>query len=392
MKNSGRMSFAAIWIIFVFMGLYLSKISKIQIVGLADEWKTGDWLINYADGFVRRGLLGEIALFFNSLWGCDLLWTVVNVKILLYTVIVVFFLLLSLRMKIGAVDLVLVLAPWGFMFDLNDPQSTGRKEIVLLAVFIFYVYLQTFHDHRKDTAFYRRWEFWFMIAIFPFLTLVHEGLTFFFHFFLLHLVFKKKVLSKNDLISFLIPYIASIFMLILIYLYFKGDAHTANSICLELQSRGVDASVCAGAISSLGSYEFQITTDYAKAFVLPILGTMVFLMCYGVWVFPENFRRCFLMLSLVSLLPTLPLYIMAADWGRWIHIWGVLMFVSIYSNKPFKKLNLSGWSLSLKMFAIVVTSFYLFSWKIPHMLWKTDLSNVRFYYPQDLCGWMKALL
>ena len=33
-----------------------------QTMAVRDPWVIGDWLINYAGGFVRRGLMGELPL------------------------------------------------------------------------------------------------------------------------------------------------------------------------------------------------------------------------------------------------------------------------------------------------------------------------------------------
>jgi hypothetical protein len=39
------------------MSAYLYMVVGLQRVAAASPWITGDWLINYADGFVRRGLI-----------------------------------------------------------------------------------------------------------------------------------------------------------------------------------------------------------------------------------------------------------------------------------------------------------------------------------------------
>ena len=37
-----------------------------------DSWQYGEWLINYNNGFVRRGLIGEIILLISSLFNNNL--------------------------------------------------------------------------------------------------------------------------------------------------------------------------------------------------------------------------------------------------------------------------------------------------------------------------------
>jgi hypothetical protein len=34
-----------------------------QVSAGGHPWKTGDWLINYSDGLIRRGLSGSLSLF-----------------------------------------------------------------------------------------------------------------------------------------------------------------------------------------------------------------------------------------------------------------------------------------------------------------------------------------
>src|SRR5512146_2921331 len=40
---------------------YWGIVISIQRQYVLDPWITGDWLVNYSDGFVRRGLVGEFS-------------------------------------------------------------------------------------------------------------------------------------------------------------------------------------------------------------------------------------------------------------------------------------------------------------------------------------------
>src|SRR5213594_160786 len=39
---------------------YLFLVVAVQRLESSSAWITGDWLINYSDGFIRRGLIGEV--------------------------------------------------------------------------------------------------------------------------------------------------------------------------------------------------------------------------------------------------------------------------------------------------------------------------------------------
>ena len=56
-----------------------------------DEWMVADWLINYAAGFVRRGLSGELILFASDVFGVRANILVFVVFFSLFTILCVLF-------------------------------------------------------------------------------------------------------------------------------------------------------------------------------------------------------------------------------------------------------------------------------------------------------------
>jgi hypothetical protein len=56
-ENARRAWLAAL---FALISAYLFLVVVVQRIAASSNWITGDWLINYSDGFVRRGLMGEI--------------------------------------------------------------------------------------------------------------------------------------------------------------------------------------------------------------------------------------------------------------------------------------------------------------------------------------------
>src|SRR5262245_2344358 len=99
-------------------------------------WAYSEWLISYADGFVRRGLVGELLLRFCS----DSLVSAVNhwIFIVYATLIALFCLLIILRAEDNlARAAVAVLIPGGLVQMAFTNEFYYRKEA------IFHVYLLT---------------------------------------------------------------------------------------------------------------------------------------------------------------------------------------------------------------------------------------------------------
>src|ERR1044071_187212 len=183
MKSLRATATASSLALLVIVGAYLFLIIRLQRAAATSAWITGDWLINYSDGFVRRGVIGEICRRLYLLASIDPVTAVIAVKALCYALLCAALLIVVIRRTIGAIELALFISPAALPFEIYDPLGSGRKEIVLLAVFAIYV-LADLLAPASEGQFWERWRFWFLLVALPILTLVHEGLFFFFPFFL----------------------------------------------------------------------------------------------------------------------------------------------------------------------------------------------------------------
>ena len=86
------------WIMIGFMGLYL--FGKLIRVYVDFTWAipSGNvaftpttWLVNYAGGFVRRGLQGQVLLWLHNVFGVEPQFVVVVTSITLYVCLLAFF-------------------------------------------------------------------------------------------------------------------------------------------------------------------------------------------------------------------------------------------------------------------------------------------------------------
>lgn len=343
-----------------FLSFYLIEVIRYQESFAFHPWIAGDWLINYSNGFIRRGSVGALIDKFSGTLNIAPWNLVLEIKLVLYISWLLAFYSLAFKKSIGVLEFILIFSPWAFLFDLHDPQGSGRKELVLLSTFSVYLYFIIFYPPIKKSLFHN-WAFYFLLITLPALTITHEGLFFYFQFFLLPLVFHKK--SNKFYLEFFIPYVIAASVALLIWLSFKGDATYASSICNDLIGKGFHRSICEGAISAINPAAVYFDSLYFKVYIPIFFLTLIPLALY---LYKSSSlsgtQNTYLLLA--SIIPTIPLYFISYDWGRWIHIYGLLsliLFMGIKIHNP--KLN------QASMIALLpIGFFYIFSWIIPHSI------------------------
>jgi hypothetical protein len=376
----GLLSFAALCAI---LYLYFLRVNEIQFEFKHHGYITSDWLINYTNGLVRRGLFGEIAMQTNRLLGISPVEVVLIGKYLAYGVLCGSILLLAIVKGIGFIEILLLISPWALMFDLNDPGGSGRKEILLFASFVFFTLLQVFSKSSPKSIF-KRWDFYYLLIVMVVISFMHEGLIFFFPFFYLPL-YLKRGFNKSDFLTFFIPYLASLLVLAVLYVFFKGNKETADAICNSLNPWSVNGSLGCDAIHLLAGKHPKAHIGFIKSFTPLLLLTMIPIYCYGRWIAGLTKHHLFLAM-VISLILTVPLYGIAIDWGRWIHISGLLLFITFFSLKgagtPIRKP-----SLIAIMLVLCLAVPYTFYWRIPHTVGE---HKVFWWWTQDPAGYIEA--
>lgn len=353
-KNNFYIIFLAIFFIF-----YLIKIFEYQKIFLIHPWITGDWLINYSNGFIRRGFIGEMIARLSVIFDASILSLALSLKYAIYLTWILFFFLLAQRKRIGLLEITLILAPWAFLFDLHDPQGSGRKELLLVCTFTIFVYLLILEKQIK-TIYRINWTFYYLIILLPLLTIIHEGLFFYFQFFLVALFFIKE--DKKLLKTFGLPYLLSFTLLLLMYVFFKGDTSYSNTICEHLIRQNISKSICDGAIAAINPSGVYFTELYYSIYI-PILALTIIPLLLYIKVCSYYSASRIIIITLLLWLPTAPLYFISFDWGRWIHIGGLLTLTTFIGLKDkFFHLNLK------EFFFFPICIVYIFCWVIPHSI------------------------
>ena len=388
-RKFSALGFLSLAVLGAILYLYFVRVNEIQW-GFRDHgYITGDWLINYTNGLVRRGLFGEIAMQTRHWFGDSPVAAVLASKAFAYAILCGSIFLLAIVKGVGLIEILFLISPWALMFDLNDPPGSGRKEILLFASFTFFALLQVFYKSPAKSIL-KRWDFYYLLVVMSSLAFTHEGLIFFFPFFYLPL-YLKRGFQKSDFLTFFVPYVASLLVLVVLYVFFKGDKVTADAICNSLSPWSVNGSLGCDAIYLLSGKHPKAHIGFIKSFTPLMLLTMAPIYCYGRWIAGLTKHYLFLAM-LAALLLTVPLYGIAIDWGRWIHISGLLFFITFFSLKGAGSAStisksLHKPSLIAVMLVLCMAVPYTFYWRIPHTVGE---NKVFWWWTQDPAGYIEA--
>jgi len=335
------------------------------------RWQIAEWLINYQAGFVRRGLSGQVVYLLGN--GQNLLQILYSLTIFFYIVYTSIFVALYFLAKVNNVRVLLlaILLP-GSLFQMGMTiQFFTRKEILFLILFgllcLQYVWMrrtQSLSDGKQNQHLHCQlfWMYAIAIAGGALMTLVHEGYVFMSYpltFLLLWVV--KKECPQSALAKWgVILYGISIPAIFLVCAMHRGDAVMAQAVweSLSLNDRLKLANpapyTAFGPIASLGwGFQQNLLTIYGvfvtggwKYWLLYLVGNGLILGIIANQInlglnldasgnasAESNTHSRYLGLVLLGLLVSSSMFIVAADWGRWIAYIGNSLLLWMFTLK-----------------------------------------------------------
>ena len=326
-------------------------------------YKTGDWLINYYSGFIRRGLIGTFFLGISKLFNffsTDLKWFIFFFQNIIYFFIFFFIQRIYLLNKPGVGTLILLFSPVYILFPYYDFLGGYRKEIIFFLAFAILAYIYAAGLKSKKLI-------WLSFFIFLLGILSHETGIFTLPFFLFIISRMQlvNILKRQEAILFSILFIFStIFILILSFL--SALNHDQNiliskNICKSLISIGFNQDICQGAISFLQISFSEVLKETLGSVASSLKFYSVLLILSLVPIFFLDWFGSLKnkLLILLSFIGISPLFLIGLDWGRWIHIYIYFVFTIILSDSVYK-------NLIIKKIPILIIIGYLTLWSMPH--------------------------
>jgi len=339
-----------------------------------------DWLINYHGGFVRRGLTGEIAIGLASLTSLNMGNVgsiIVALQLLCYGIYFTFSYLLLRSMYLLPYAM-LIISPFIFTFQVNEFWAGCRKEIIYFAVLSFLAWSKC--SLRRDMF---EKIFFTVLPLYSLVVLSHEMLILFLPYLLILYIIGSNLSRKEYCLLAVcsIPALIS-FMLCL---HFKGTPDQVNAIfdILEKMNYPIDRTV-EGAVNwldhstqngiarvyrVLGEYvgSYLVATALSLAAFLPIHNTLHALFN----------KKIVTVLFSLSLAATLILAIVAVDWGRFLYIHLVSLFMlALVVDKITQQQDQLVRAPTVPAFTLSLVVIWALTWHIPHCFPGSDGENV----------------
>ena len=360
--------------------LYLSFLFFISIFVLYTKHNVGndstisEWLINYSGGFTKRGIIGEISIFFSRLFDQNLrdIIYIFQLSILgiYYILVYIFFKNLYLERY----SLLAIFSPIFLIYPVAETEVLARKEVFIFVLFLLHTSIPPLNNNLVRIS---------KLVIFPLSVLIWEPIIFYLPLWIfIDLVnFKIKNYDKN-LFNEIIYYLPALFLAIIFIInpltpeeHFKMEQvlnkefkEVCYMSCALLKSK---SSIYQQFQANFGKYSLEVFVRYFLIILIGF-GPLFTLIYYSKLkqaktIFSKKFNLLSIFLFLLS--PVLLLFAMGYDWGRWVsisYIMSLITYFYLYKNSfiilDTKKLNSNKLNLLKPKYFLYIFIIYAFTW------------------------------
>ena len=378
--------------------LYLIFIISLSIFYLYYKHDVGtdtsisEWLINYQGGFTRRGLGGEVNIFFANIFSIPLRDSIFFIQVLNSSIYIILLYFYVKDLKFNIIQIFALFSPLFLLYPLAELEALGRKEVL---IFLFFISTLFFSEKKFRPAILNLIIFIF----FPILCLIWEQIILFAPFFAVILINKNKFFSFSDvLIKLSIIFSPSIFVIIIIFLFplsKQGHTEMCSFLINQFEERCyMSADLLIKNTIYFDTFyihkEVNFFPEYFRYIMIFLIGFLpLHLSLYkNHFILKENFVTKYfspLNLFICLYIPILLLFAFGHDWGRWMNITyslSILLYLYFLKEKIIST-NFDNYSI-IKIFSkkkfLLILVFYLFafSWN-PKTLISGDIATNSLY-------------
>lgn len=349
----------------LFVAVFGAAVLAVAALRRTDAWLLGDWLIDYSAGFSRRGLVGEAIRQAAGVVPIDRLVLTSLIQGVVFVSLLALVTVLFIRHEKGLTSLLLFVSP-AFAFYFVNFFGTMRKEILLLLLVVGVL----FFSRTQRGA---RVGLWVLGGVFPLLVLAHEGMAFYLGFVLVIvflLVSDGRVSGRQGIVAAVAMSGATAVLAFVTYRWGTSPG-IDEQICANLVDEGFSRRICRGAISFLDRDTSQ-AIDRVFTQVTQGNYVAVYLLVLALAAVPFVFVRWSKALTVffaLSLLATLPLFVVAIDWGRWIviSVWLLTLITVRFDGTKHVRVTAFGpETFPALFFAALAVILYATLWSVPH--------------------------
>tara|TARA_Y100000590_G_C15692499_1_gene1003936 strand:+ start:378 stop:1580 length:1203 start_codon:yes stop_codon:yes gene_type:complete len=340
---------------------------------IGNDSTISEWLINYEGGFTKRGIIGQIAIYFSRLFDQNLRWILFIMQV---TACSIYFILIYNFLKDINYNRILILAiftPIFVLYPVAEIEVLARKEILVFTLYLLYLLI-------PNNYFLKYFSF---IIFYILSVLIWEPVVFFAPLFIAIEVIENKIESVNfKLIFILFKFLPG--LLIAGYIAINpisGDNHEIMSSVLKKEFGETCYMSCALLKSKStifqqfqGNFHKYSLEIFIRYFLIILIGFgPIFILLKNSILKNKNllFFNKFnnlLFPTILTLLPVILLFAMGYDWGRWVNISYVFTFIFYFYllNKNYliieNKMN-SNFIMTLnKKLFIIIFVLFCFGW------------------------------
>jgi len=333
-----------------------------------------EWLINYSGGFTKRGIIGQISIFFSRLLYIslrDIIFVFQLVAISSYFLLIYYFLK---NIKPKRIFLLAIFSPIFLLYPVAEIEVLARKEVFIFIILLTYTFIPPNKKNLKDL---------FTLTFLTIGILVWEPLIFFIPFWFAIDIINNKIENFNfKLFKKTLPYLPSI--LLAFYIAFNPispDQHgeMVNILKNEFNERCYmscelllhKAGIYQQFHAQFGKYSFEVLLRYFLIYLIGF-GPLIILLKNSKLrekiIFFKNFENMFVP-YLIILSPVIILHAMGYDWGRWVNIsyvFSIASYIYLYKNNLLildeNKINNNFISKIKKNYFVFLFIFFCFGW------------------------------
>jgi len=291
-----------------------------------------DLHINYVSGFIRRGLLGEIARILNPLIG-NIKFFAIIFSVLYFIQILLFFKLVKKFQNYLSIIIFLSLSPALLMFFINVPENFMRRDVFFnIAIMSHALIIIKYNSENLSLDSYYKFQKFFLI---PFLTiniLIHE-LQFF--FISIHILLSYVFYDKEIKLFFKSKIFKIYLFLIIPFLFIVLNPGEPDQIEKIKQSLNIFQGVTSqdpfnalyGNINLQLGLVLKSFYYYDYLMFIKLFSTILFSIVFLILLFDFLVEKKIIKIknSLFKIyplffLPCLLIFIVGSDFGRWINI------------------------------------------------------------------------
>ena len=363
--------FFSFYLIFLFVFSVIFLIKKHDV---GNDSTISEWIINYAGGFTKRGIIGELSILITNVFNLNLRDAILSLQILIIGFYFILLFQLIKKIQINQILIFSIFSPIFILYPVAEVEVLARKEVFIFCIYLIYILTNSFFLRNI-----------YKILLLSLTVLIWEPVIFYFIFFLaIDIIDNKWEKINKDFLLNLIYFIPA--LLIATYIALnpitaenhailenfleKNFNETCYMSCGLLKSK---ASIYSQFEANLDKYSFVVFLRYFLIILfgfgpLIILSKNSFFVSQNILFF-KLFQNLFLPIS-IMLIPVIILFAMGYDWGRWVNIsyvFSITFYLYIYQSKKIilKKDILDQNFLSIfknKKIFIITFIFFCFGW------------------------------